>query len=255
MIGEVYGQVLEVASSDTREGAGFVNLPKHLGHKEKTYAMILESVLFIPRYSDFAEFSAVNGVAPIEAVVFPPVVEDSGYVRSLRGEGLDWDGMRRFAAEHESVWLSRWRDGRLVLDYVGAVDANAVPFGLDPLVTFDGDTVIEAASAERVRGKHWTLTIEWSAPGPVDSRIFVHVRDSNGNLAGQADGPALGGMVPTWIWRDGDRIRDVRHVSLEGPGPYTLQVGLFNDRGRLPAYAAGSRCPDDVCPVITFEPQ
>jgi len=254
MLGRVYGRVLDVASGDAEGSAGFVNLPTYVAHREKTYAMILESVLFIPPYSDLVEFCWVNGVAPVDAVVYSPVVEDGGYVRGLRGGGLDWEEMRQFAAEHESVWLSRWRDQRLVLDSVGAIDANAAPSGGDPLVTFEGGAAIEAASGERAQGSHWALTIDWAASGPVDSRMFVHVRDAQGDLVGQADGPALGGMVPTWIWREGDRILDVRHLSLEGRPPYTLQVGLFNAEGRLPAYVAGSRCPDDVCSVMTFGP-
>ena len=253
-LGEIYGQVLGVASRQGEGRVGFVNLPRQLAYKEKTYAMTLESALFIPPYSDFDEFSLVNGVPSFGAVVFQPVVEDIAYVRSLRGEGLDWEGMRRFAAEHESIWLSRWRDRRLVLDHVGAIDAQPTLWGRDSLVTFDGGVAVAGARGERVRGNHWALTIDWKARRPVDSRMFVHIRDANGELAAQADGPALGGMVPTWIWREGDQIRDVRHVSPDGPPPYTVQVGLFNDEGRLPAYAAGSRCPDDSCSLIVLEP-
>jgi hypothetical protein len=253
-LGGVYGQVLDVASNNAEGSVGFVNLPRHLAHKEKTHAMILESVLFIPPYSDLHEFSVVNGVTPIDAVVYPPVVEEGGYVRGLLGEGLNWEGMRQYAVAHRGVWLSRWRDGRLVLDHVGAIDSNAASSERDHLVVFDGGAAIAGASAERVRDNHWTLTIEWAASGPVDSRIFVHVRDAVGELAGQVDGPALGGMVPTWIWRQGDRICDVRHVRLEGAPPYTLQVGLFNDAGRRPGYVGGARCPDDVCSVMAFGP-
>jgi len=254
MLGEVYNQMLDIASGDTEGSAGFVNMPTYLAHDEKTYAMILESVLFIPPYSNLSEFCWVNGVSPVDAVVYSPVIEDGGYARGMRGNGIDWEGMRRFAVEHESIWLSRWRDQRLVLDRVGTVVADAGYAEDDPLISFEGGAVVESACGEHVRGSHWALTIDWAASGPVDSRMFVHVRDAGGELVGQADGPALGGMVPTWIWRAGDRIRDVRHVNLRGRSPYTLQVGLFDAEGRLPAYVAGSRCPDDVCSVATFGP-
>lgn len=80
------------------------------------------------------------------------------------------------------------------------------------------------------------------------------MRDVAHHLVAQADGPALGGMVPIWLWQAGDCIRDVRYVTLPPDGgPYTVQVGVYNGDGRFPAYVGGARCPDDAAPVATIE--
>jgi hypothetical protein len=114
--------------------------------------------------------------------------------------------------------------------------------------------VIESAAVEQTPDGHWAMTITWLASGSVEARIFVHVRDAGGNVVTQADGPALGGMAPPWLWRSGDRIYDVRHIFLEGSAPHTVLVGLFNEEGRLPAFVDGARCPDDAAPVATIAP-
>jgi hypothetical protein len=251
----VYSRVLDVAAYESGEPVpGFVNLPASLAYPEKTYAMILETVLFVPPYSDLSEFFAVNGLRQADAVVFSPVVVDSGYVCALRGEGLDWDDMRQFAVERKSVWLARWRDGRLALDEVGNVEARTSGTSSDPLVTFEDGIAIESVSVEKATGEGWEVTIDWLAQGPVDARILVHVRDANGRMMMQADGPAVGGMIPPWNWRRGDRIHDVRHVLACSYPPCTVQVGLFNDDGRYPAYLEEGRCADDVCPVASLSP-
>lgn len=39
-----------------------------------------------------------------------------------------------------------------------------------------------------------------------------------------------------------------------GSGPYTVQVGVYNAGGRLPAYADGVRALDDAASVVTIQP-
>jgi hypothetical protein len=162
--------------------------------------------------------------------------------------------MRQFAVDHETVWLARWRDGRLALDYVGGIESTTVMSLDDSLVTFQGGAAIESAWPKKTSDGRWAVAIDWVASGPVDGRIFTHVRDADGNLVMQADGPTLGGTVPPWIWHRGDRIHDVRHISTPGASPYTVQVGLFNADGRYPAYLNDIRCPDDACSVATLVP-
>lgn len=216
--------------------------------------MIHESVMFLPPYSNIEEFIAVNKAwCPADVVMYSPVLQETDVMFDFQGKGLTWDEMRRFALEHQTVWLARWREDRFSLDYVGSIDAGAAPLS-QPLAAFDGGTTIESASAEEMDDGSWALTITWLAQGPVDARIFAHVLDVHGNVVTQADGPALGGMVPPWIWEPGDRIHDVRRVSPSGAGPFTVQVGLFGSEGRLPAYQNGVRCPEDAPTVATIDP-
>ena len=254
-LNQIYQRVLEAAQDKENSPLGFVNLPRSLAYPEKTYAMIQEAMLFVPAYSNITEFIEVNGRwRAAETVMFSPVLQETGLMFGFQGDGVDWEGMHRFASEHRTVWLARWREGRFSLDHVGSIEANATPLSNDPLVRFEGGPVIESARVEQTSDGHWAVTITWLASGLVDAKIFVHVRDADGNVVAQADGPALGGMVPLWLWRSGDRIYDVRHIFLTGSTPHTVQVGLFNEEGRLPAFVDGVRCPDDAAPVATLAP-
>jgi hypothetical protein len=100
------------------------------------------------------------------------------------------------------------------------------------------------------------LTLEWQARGPVPATVFLHVLDPGGQLVTQADGPALGGLLPLSQWQAGDRIQDIRYVTLpvDGEGPYTVHVGLYNGQGRLPAFVDGERTPDDAPQVGVLVP-
>lgn len=254
-INHIYRRVLEAAENKDNSPLGFVNLPRALAYQDKTYAMILETMLFVPPYSNIAEFIEVNERwRAADAVMYSPVLEETKLMYGFQGNGIGWEEMRQFASEHRTVWLTRWRDDRFSLNHVGSIEANATPSLNAPLVRFAGGPVIESAAVEQTPDGHWAVTITWLASGAVDAKIFVHVRDADDNLVAQADGPALGGMTPPWIWRSGDRIYDVRHIFLTDSTPHTVQVGLFNAEGRLPAFMDGVRCPDDAAPVATIAP-
>ncbi len=258
-LNRVYRQVLEAAKDEDNAPLGFVNLPSSLAHRDKTYALTLENVVFIPWYSNVGQFIEVNMEwRPSDAVVFSPVLQDTEPVFGLQGPGLDWEQMRQFAIAHRTVWLTRYQDGAFTLNQVGTITVDEPPFSppsADPLARFTDGPIIESASAQEIQSGHWAITLTWLASGPVDGDIFVHVRDPSGNVTTQADGPALGGMVPVWLWQPGDRIHDVRPITLpEGTGPYTVQAGLYNADGRLPAFMDDARCPEDAVPVATIEP-
>ena len=39
-----------------------------------------------------------------------------------------------------------------------------------------------------------------------------------------------------------------------GGGPYTVQVGVYDEEKRFPAFVDGVRCPDDTAQVATIIP-
>jgi hypothetical protein len=253
----VYRQVLDAAEDERNAPLGFVNLPSSLAWPEKTYAMILETILFVPFYSNVGQFIEVNREwRASDTVMYPPVLQDTDQVWGFQGDGIGWEQMRQFAIAHRTVWLTRYRDvGWFVLHDVGAITPDARP-AAEPLARFEDGPAIESASVEETPDGEWAIAITWLASGPVDGEIFVHVRDADNNLVAQADGPALGGMVPIWLWQAGDRIRDMRYVALpEDGGPYTVQVGVYSGEGRFPAYTGGARCPDDAAPIATIVPR
>jgi len=260
-LNRAYQQVLDAAGAEQNVPLGLVNLPAWLAYPSRTYALVTEGVEFLPPYSNIGEFIQVNlGWRPADGVMFTPVLRETEQVFGFRGAGLSWEEMRQFAIDHRSVWLAVYQDRQFLLKLVGAVTPAAAP-SAEALVRFEGGPVIEAANVKEHRRDEWVVTLTWLAAGPVDGEIFVHVRDAAGNVVAQADGPALGGMTPIWLWQPGDRLTDVRYLILPGgSGPYTVQVGVYNAAGRFPAYVSDihgllrAHAPDDAAPVATILP-
>jgi hypothetical protein len=267
-LNRVYQRVLEAAEEENNAPLGFVNLPDSLAWRDKTYALILETVVFIPWYSGVGEFIEVNaGWRPSDTVIYTPVIQDTEQVFGLQGPGMDWEQMRQFAIEYRTVWLAQYHrrlpssqggmggGGQFVLNEVGTITTGNLPSSVEPLVQFEGGPVIESVSVQETQDGEWAVALTWLTLEPVDGEIFVHVRDADNNVVAQADGPALGGMVPIWLWQPGDRVHDIRHVTLpEGGGPYTVQVGVYDENGRFPASVEGVRYPDGAAPVATIVP-
>jgi hypothetical protein len=217
--------------------------------------VIHETIVYIPPYSDVREFVGVNRQPQeLDVVMYAPVLQAAEQIYGFEGEGIGWEEMRQFAIDHRSVWLTHYHEGQVSLRRVGAIAPDMVPATDEPLARFEGGPVIESATVEQAGDREWAITINWLASGPVDARIFIHVLDSGGHLATQADGPALGGMVPIWLWRAGDRIQDVRHISVprDAEGPYTVLVGVYTSDGRFPAFRGDTRYPDDAATIATL---
>lgn len=110
------------------------------------------------------------------------------------------------------------------------IDGNPIPTGHN----------VENSKTEIVnrKSKIVNLKLYWRANSipAADYTVFVHLVDSDGNLAAQADSPPAGGAYPTSLWDPGEIIVDERRLSDLPPGRYTLQVGLYRpDTGeRLP---------------------
>jgi hypothetical protein len=254
-LNSTYQTVLEAARNEENSPLGFVNLPAWLAAPDQTYAMVHEGIIFVPPYSNVAEFIEVNGAwREADAAMYPPVLQDADLVYGFMGDGLDWEQMRQFAIDHRTVWLTRYIDGRFVLRHVGTITPNASPSPGEPLARFEKGAVIESASVQEMQAGRWAVTINWLASGPVQGKIFVHIRDANQTMVAQADGPALGGMAPPWIWQPGDRIQDIRYIELpKDAGPYTVQVGLFHEDARFPAFMNGVRCPEDAAQIAILK--
>ena len=257
-LNRVYQQVLAAAQPEENAPLGFVNLPIALASAEKTYPLILENVIFIPWYSNVGEFIEVNGGwRASDGVIFTPVRTESSEVFGAQGEGLDWDAMRQFAIDHRTVWLVRYFNTEFSLEKVGSILVGCGAIESAPPIQFVGGPVIESVSTQELAEGRWAVTLNWRASGPVDGEIFVHVRDENGIIVAQADGPALGGMVPIWLWQAGDCITDVRTIAIPfGVEAESLQVqvGVYNSVGRFPAFMDGIRVPEDVVPVAVIYP-
>jgi hypothetical protein len=259
-IAHVYQEILEVAEDEGNAPLGFVNVPAWLTPRTQCYALSKDGAVMLPLYTDVWQFIAVNREErQADNVMFVHVLQEPDEIWwGFHGDWLDWEQMRRYAVEHRTVWLARWEPrpsgGRFVLHGVGAIVEDGSPVE-SPLARYEGGPLLEAASAQRVAEGRWTLSLTWYANGPLEANVFVHVVDAGRNLVAQADGPALGGMVPLSVWRPGDRVTDVRHLTLspEG-GPFTVLVGVYTADGRLPATSKGARPHDDAVPVVELVP-
>jgi hypothetical protein len=254
-LNHVHQQVLLAAEDRENEPLGYVNVPAWLAYRDRTYALVTEGVEFVPPYSNLSEFIQVNvGWRAADGVMFTPVLQETEQVFGFRGAGLSWEEMRQFAVDHRTVWLTTYQDGQFVLKHVGSIERD-LPLGNKPLVRFEGGPVIETVAVQRAQEDDWAVALTWVASGPVDGEIFLHVRDANDDVVAQADGPALGGTVPIWIWQPGDRILDERYFSLpQDRGPYTVQVGIYNAQGRFPAFLDNVRAADGAATIATILP-
>ncbi|HSH01865.1 MAG TPA: hypothetical protein VLL52_05045 [Anaerolineae bacterium] len=132
------------------------------------------------------------------------------------------------------------REGEVVgVPWVGAVvvrprEVLEVP-GEGVLAEFGGWGVL--------RGAEWLETGEvvlwWESWQEVaaDWVLFMHVVDSNGEIVAQRDGRPNHGFSPTWIWEEGDVIKDVRHVPLEAD--WSVLIGFYRPE-------SGERAPVQV---------
>lgn len=251
-------QTLLSAATEANAPLGVVNLPSALEWEEKTYPLVKDAVVFIPNdYAKVEHFLELNREqVPVNIVAFAPVAQEVDPVWLSQGSWLDWDEMYQFACDNRTIWLCRYdeRDQRFTLDYVGEIfseDATTT----EALAYFEGGPFLTAVSVSQAAKQRWTIALDWLSQGPIEATVFVHIVDRAGNLVAQADGMALGGMVPLSLWRLGDHLHDVRYVDLpaDSAGPYQVRVGLYSEQGRFPAYMQGVRCLDDAVVATTFE--
>jgi hypothetical protein len=95
-------------------------------------------------------------------------------------------------------------------------------------------------------GDDLPITLYWLTNNSTSSevKVFLHLYTADGKLVEQSDGWAYDGTRPPYTWQPGDSVADPRHISLPpdiAPGMYTLECGLYDDSGRLPAYVDGIR--------------
>ncbi len=254
-----FRELLAVTARPENRPAGFVNLPGALIWSERTYALTTENAVFVPSdYTHLRVFLAVNqGTDGADVATHGPLFQETEPFWISQGPWLEGAAMRDFLARHRTNWLSRYdaEADRWQLWEVGAVLPEPPPAPARPVATFAGGITLDAAElAPTAPAGTYRLALAWSLEQPVEGTVFVHVRDATGAVVAQADGAPLGGMLPFWAAAPGDRLHDVRHFTLpaSAAGPYTLDVGLYHQEQRFPAWVAGVRAPDDAVRVTTF---
>jgi hypothetical protein len=104
----------------------------------------------------------------------------------------------------------------------------------------------------RTPGAELLVTLRWETlePPGQDYKVFVHLLNSDGEIARQHDSAPCDWQCPTGQWQKGELVLDQSNIYLGGlePGDYRLAVGLYDAQTgeRLAAVGPdGQRYPDD----------
>lgn len=118
-----------------------------------------------------------------------------------------------------------------------AVGGLAEPVGDDRLDVaqvasrFEGGIVLSDYELLQQPGQLTVLTV-WTTEAEVgiEYTLFLHVYNEAGVLVAQADGPPVGGVWPTSLWRVGEQIVESRAVDLSGvaTGTYVVRAGWYD---------------------------
>ncbi|MFN8472377.1 MAG: glycosyltransferase family 39 protein [Anaerolineae bacterium] len=178
---------------------------------------------------------------PRHGIVLPP----NGDARYLMEgwEAKDGEAFRqRWALSRSTVPDASGAPALLVYHLDAAHDLTVKPVAP---VTFGENMRLVGAQIEPIAarpGDTVGVTLEWEALAPTATvlNFFVHLVRPDGSLAGQFDGPPLGGSYATTDWAPGERIIqriEARVADDAPPGPLSVQVGWYDWRTgeRLPA--------------------
>jgi hypothetical protein len=229
--------------------------------REGVYPLSQDGVVYVAWYSDLEAFVKTNtGAEPprLAAFVYSPAMKSSAPLVGVGGPWLDAAQLYQRLAEVGTVYLTEWdEDGLdLRLREVGAIDRLPADAGSTPLVRYSSASDLLSADVQGVAEDAWDVTLRWTSDGPVQAEVFVHLYDAAGAIVTQADGPALGGLLPLWTWAPGDVIVDVRRLTLppDAPaGPYRIAVGVYDAEGRYPALTGDEPAPDDAAIIAVIE--
>jgi hypothetical protein len=100
-------------------------------------------------------------------------------------------------------------------------------------IVLRGYELYQSDDMPRGSGERLGLYLHWEATTPVDAylKVFAHVFDKTGKLVAQHDSvPALW-TKPTSEWHTGETVVDFHPLPLagvEGQGPFTVRVGLYD---------------------------
>lgn len=124
-----------------------------------------------------------------------------------------------------------------------------------PLATLEQDIRLVRAQVESAGDSRLQVKLEWQAAAPLKLSYTAFVQVWRGQaIQGQDDSPPCAGLLPTTLWRPGDRVVDVHEVSLKAlydPKTDRVVVGLY-DRAtmtRLRVLDSVVPAPGDAIPL------
>jgi len=87
--------------------------------------------------------------------------------------------------------------------------------------------------AQAQPGETVHLTLYWEAVRKPtgDYTVFTHLLNPMGQMHSQQDNQPQGGMYPTYLWDEGERIQDEYELTIAPdapPGSYQIAVGMYD---------------------------
>ncbi|MBI3360056.1 MAG: hypothetical protein HY023_02995, partial [Chloroflexi bacterium] len=231
-----------------------LNPPNWVAPVWADYALGHEGVEIMPAYlSPQLMAWAQTGIkAPVDGLAFPNVFQKlRDHYFEAWGKIQEWDGLAARVPQYDRVWLWRYTNEGTALQEVGAVRRGEPTAPQTFVASFDRRVWLTQARAE-IGSDEARVELRWHSTGPTSEDVFTHVFDCAGNVLGLADGAALGGTYPLWLWPAGVTVRDVRHIPLSthsADGCYQIEIGLFSpaDGARPPTFDQnGERYQNDA---------
>lgn len=256
---EIVAQVIDTAKQNGPSAhATYVNVPSFLTPREPGFLFGHWGITMVPQYVfelGFVVYVAEAVKPPLSSVAYSVLAQNWEHFFGPHGFEQDLQGLQASFRAGGPVYVTRYEPGRPRLEFVGRLDASAAPPGTH-LGRFADWAVLEAAAAQTA-GNRLTVRLIWRATGrpPGDYTVFVHILDSSGVPIAQVDGYPIGSMFPPLAWRPGDRVEDVRAVTVApGATAATVLVGLYDRASPLVRARAlgpdGNSLPDNAVRIL-----
>lgn len=265
-----YGSDVMTAMIDAGEQAGdgahvlYINFPDRVAHRRAPLPYGYWGMLTAPVSRELSEFVVFDRGVALQTESLSDFLlldaQERATPYDINTRGIDAARSATLYAAlrwADVTWLTDYApDGSMALREVGAV--GSVAAADEPLASYDGRLVLAGAADVGVDAAgRLAVTLHWHAFGPLgpDEVVFVHLIDYQGVLVAQADGHALGGLLPLSALASGDAVRDRRYFTSDvdlaalPPGDYALALGVYNrvTGERLGATdAAGVALPDNA---------
>jgi hypothetical protein len=244
------------AAANRESSVLLVNLPRRITPSGRLYPLGFEGITPLPMRvtADGLAYVHTGRRDAAEAVAFGVVATDRppGYRYQLFGPVVGWKEVADAARRVRAVYLTRFESDSIRLVEAGGLGESVAV--MEPQAHFGDHLELLESSCTCDQAGRVQLTTRWRSPAEVDIdvSVFSHLLRSDGVLIAQADGRALLGMLPLWLWKPGETVRDVRHFKPVSSGAYSVRLGVWEPASGKRWPAAGY--PDGVVTVTVSCP-
>lgn len=256
---EIVSRVIETATQDGPEaGRVYVNVPAFIAPREAGFVLGHWGITMLPEYVQepgLVPYIARGVRPPLVSVAYTEIAQQWDHFYGMHGPARGLQELQPELLKGGGVYMTRFRPGRLQLEYAGRVETGvrAPPVGL---ARFGDWAVLEQARAS-VEDERIVVRLAWLAlaPAPGDFTVFLHLVGGSSEPLQQADGYPIGALFPPQGWRQGDRVYDARYLPLASGslGTFRLLVGFYDRAAperRASAFdSTGNALPDGAFAV------